>query len=373
MTFRTGRLLTVASIVVASIVVIAIAAAGCSSSGSGGGAGGNTTTGATVSIDVGTGTPVKLPKTGLKIAFVSAGLGLPTGTQQKKGVEEVAKKYGATVTTFDSQFDPTRQFGLIQNVVSSGKYNVLVTLPIVGQQQCTILTKTAPQKNILVTVMDLPLCGRDLASTTGDKLWSPGTLNTVGVTGNIDEYSAIAKACAEKSGGGTTVLLNAAQGVPSAVAMVKGFSTESRLRVVENFNTDYSSQDGAAKTAAALKTHPDLKLVMTVNSAVAYGAVRALESAGKTPGKDVFVCDGLGGGAQMLSLVQQGKVAVDNYVNDYWLAKAATQSVFDAIAGKQHARVIVPGTNGSIVTAGTETWPPLYTSSTVNKYQPTGE
>jgi len=364
MTFRTGRLLTVAS-----IIVIAIAAAGCSSSGSGG----NTTSGATVSIDVGTGTPVKLPKTGLKIAFVSAGLGLPIGTQQKKGVEEVAKKYGATVTTFDSQFDPTRQFGLIQNVVSSGKYNVLVTLPIVGQQLCTILTKTAPQKNILVNVMDLPLCGRDLASMTGDKLWSPGTLNTVGVTGNIDEYSAMAKACAERSGGGTTVLLNAGQGVPSAVAMVKGFSTESRLRVVENFNTDYSSQDGAAKTAAALKTHPDLKLVMAVNSAVAYGAVRALESAGKTPGKDVFVCDGLGGGAQMMSLVQQGKVAVDNYVNDYWLAKAATQSVFDAIAGKQHARVIVPGTDGSIVTAGTETWPPLYTSSTVNKYQPTGE
>ena len=98
------------------------------------------TSGATVSIDVGTGTPMKLPKTGLKIAFVSAGLSLPTGTQQKKGVEEVAKKYGATVTTFDSQFDPTRQFGLIQNVVSSGKYNVLVTLPIVGQQLCTILT-----------------------------------------------------------------------------------------------------------------------------------------------------------------------------------------------------------------------------------------
>jgi len=368
MTFWTGRLLTVAS-----IVVIAIAAAGCSSSGSGGGAGGNTTSDATVSIDVGTGTPVKLPKTGIKIAFVSAGLGLPIGTQQEKGVEEVAKKYGATVTTFDSQFDPTRQFGLIQNVVSSGKYNVIIALPIVGQQVCTILTKTAPQKNILVSTLTLPLCGRDLAPTTGDKQWSPGTLNTVGVVGNVDEYGAIAKACADKSGGGTTILLNAGQGVPSEVAMVNGFNTESRLKVVENFNTDYTAQDGAAKTAAALKTHPDLKLVMAVNPAVAYGAVRALESAGKTPGKDVFVCDGLGGGAQMMSLVQQGKVAVDNYVNNYWLAKATTQSVFDAIAGKQHARVIVPGTDGSIVTAGTETWPPLYTSSTVNKYQPTGE
>src|SRR6185369_3244057 len=160
--------------------------------------------------------------------------------------------------TFDSQFDPTRQFGLIQNVVSSGKYNVIIALPIVGQQVCTILTKTAPQKNILVSTLTLPLCGRDLAPTTGDKQWSPGTLNTVGVVGNVDEYGAIAKACADKSGGGTTILLNAGQGVPSEVAMVNGFNTESRLKVVENFNTDYTAQDGAAKTAAALKTHPDL-------------------------------------------------------------------------------------------------------------------
>lgn len=45
---------------------------------------------------------------------------------------------------------------------------------------------------------------------------------------------------------------------------------------------------------------------------------------------DVKLCDATGGGQEMLDLVKSGQVTVDNYTNNGWTAKAATQSLIDA-------------------------------------------
>jgi len=363
-----------------------LAVAGCSS-GSKGGGGASTTTASgggsssatasgggfdTVAIDVGTGTPVKIPTKHLRIAFVAAGFNDPLSVVQKQGIEEVAKKYGATVTTFDAQLNPDRQFNLYQNVVSSGQYDVLITLPMVGQQVCTILTKTAPEKNILVVDMTLPLCGRDTNPGTDDSQWAPGTLGLVGYFGNPGFYPGLAKSCADATGGGGLILLNAPKGIPSSGTMLAGFKSESRFKVLENYETNFSPEDGAAKTAAALKTHPDLKVIGTTNAGLAFGAIGALQSAGRTPGKDVFVCNGLGGSAQMLDLVKQGKLTVDTYGNGRWVATAAMQSAFNAINGKPDPRVTVPGTDGTIVKSSQEVWPKTYTKDQAASLTPTG-
>ena len=52
--------------------------------------------------------------------------------------------------------------------------------------------------------------------------------------------------------------------------------------------------DARASVEAALQDHPDLNVVITVNNAGAYGAIQALEAAGKAPDEVVLVTVGVG-------------------------------------------------------------------------------
>ena len=323
-------------------------------------------------VDVGNGMKIPLSVKDMKIAFVSAGEQTPLGVSQRKRVEEVAGKYGIPVDSFDSQLDINRQFGLYQNVTDGGKYNVLITLPMGGQQDCEILSKTAPEKGVVVVDLTIPICSRENESPKGDGLWSPGTLATVGINTNVEGLGAWAQACAKETGGGEAVLLNGVAGTPNNKAMTKAYE-ETDLDIVANYATAYLASEAVEKVSAALLAHPDVKVIATQFPALTEGAIQALKSAGKKPGEDVQLCNQTGGTENMLNAVKAGEVTVDQYVNDGWTAIAGTQAVIDAAEGKTNPRVIIPGKDGEIVKSGTVLWPPWYTKATANQYEPTGE
>jgi ribose transport system substrate-binding protein len=307
----------------------------------------------------------------MKIAFIASGLATPLGVAQKKGVEEVAKKYGVPVTTFDGRLDVARQFSLYQTIVGGGKYNVIITLPTGGQQDCDVLSKQAPAKGIVVSIMTIPICGKEFESALGDGLWAPGTLNTVGYNSNPEGYTNYAKTCAKVTGGGKLVLLNGVAGTPNNRAMTKAYQT-SGMDIVANYATDYTPETANKDISAALRAHPDVKVIATTFPALTLGAIQAVKSAGKKPGTDIKLCDFTGGGKQMLDLVKAGVLSADSYTNNGWVAKAATQQVFDAVAGKPVLRYSEPGPNG-VATKSTGQWPPAVTKDNVNQYEPTGE
>jgi ribose transport system substrate-binding protein len=375
--FRVGRVWLVL------VGVVGVVVAGCGSSGSSGtsGASGSSSTassstsGSSASgsrgVDVGTGKPIALSVKDMKIAFIASGMQTPLGVAQKKGVEEVAKKYGVPVTTFDGRLDVARQFSLYQTVVGGGKYNVIITLPMGGQQDCDVLSKQAPAKGIVVSVMTIPICGKEFASALGDGLWAPGTLNTVGYNSNANGYASYAKTCAKVTGGGKLVLLNGVAGTPNNRAMTKAYQA-SGMDIVANYATDYTPETANKDISAALRSHPDVKVIATTFPALTLGAIQAIKSAHKKPGTDIKLCNYTGGGKQMLDLIKAGVLSADAYTNSEWVAKAATQQVFDAVAGKPVLRYSEPGPDGT-PTKSTGQWPPAVTKDNVNQYQPTGE
>jgi len=338
------------------------------------GAGAQTTTGSANGVDVGTGTPIPVTRVeDLKVAFITAGLANPLGVKQEEGIKKAAEKYGISVTTFDPGFDPARQFALYQNVTSGGEFNAIITLPLNGAQSCDILSETAPSKGIIVSIVTLPICGREIpGSAIGDGLWAPGTLNTVGIPTGNEALEAVATECeAQAETGAPTIILNAPATVPSAKKLQDAFEATS-LDVLENYETDYSAEDGNAKTAAALRTHPDLKVIATTNPQVAFGAIAAIKAAGKVPGTDVILCDLIGGSEQTLDLIKSGELAVDQYLNNVWLGMAAMQSIVDAVEGKPGPRVIAPGPDGAIEQSD-GSWPAVITKDNVDEFAPNGE
>ena len=323
-------------------------------------------------VDVGVGKPIPLTLEDLKIAFVAGGLNSSLGVKEKEGVEKVADKYGVPVTTFDGEENLTRQLGLYQNIVDGGEFTAIVTLPIGAQQACQVLSKSAPAKGIVVSIITTPLCNRESEPVKGDGLWSPGTLNTVGDAVNPESLEAWAKVCAEETDGGEAILLNGFAGWSGFKAMTAAYE-KAGVEIVENYSTNYSPEDGLAKTSAALLAHPNLKLIASMYPPLTEGAIQALKSAGKKPGVDVELCSYSGGRESMLNAVESGEIAVDAYLNSEWVAMAATQSIINAIEGKSVPRVIVPGEEGKIVTGGTVVWPPIYTKASAAQFVPTGE
>jgi len=325
---------------------------------------------AVVDVGLGKGIPLRLDE--LRIAYVAGGLQTSTAVQEKKGIEEVASRYGIPVDTFDGELDINRQYSLYQTVIDSGKYNVLLTLPISGDQDCQILSKTAPEKGIVVSLITVPICGHESEPATGDGMWTPGTLNIAGANVTAQALGALADACAKETGGGETMLLNNTAGAPSYTAFTKAFE-DSGLDIVANYATNYAAAEAVEKTSAALLARPNLKVIATTFPPLTEGALQALKAAGKRPGTDVKLCSNSGGTERMLAAVKAGELTVDNYANNRWVAIAATQSIVDAVEGKSVPRVMVPGENGEIVKSGTEVWPPVYTKATADQYEPTGE
>lgn len=321
-------------------------------------------------VDVGIGKPIPVTLENLNLAFVAPALSLPGTLEQKAGVEKVADQYGVPLTTFDSEFDIARQLQLYQTVIDSGKYNAIVTTPLAANEVCDILSKTAPEKGIVVSNMLQPICNRELEPAKGDGLWAPGTLSMVGDGTNIEGQDAVADTCAKETGGGETVLLNGIAGSPNYAGMTKAYESAG-MDIVANYATNYLPAEALEKTSAALTAHPDLKVIASTYPALTEGAIQAIKAAGKEPGTDVKLCSQTGGTDKMIGAVKAGEVTVDNYSNSEWIAIAATQSIIDAVEGKPAPRVIVPGENGEIVKSGTVVWPPVYTKATADQYKPT--
>ena len=324
-------------------------------------------------VDVGTGSPIPLKVEDIKLAYVAAGLNVPLGVLSKELLEELTAEYGISLKTFDPQLDPARQFQLYETVVDSGNYNAIITLPLGGEQDCQILSEKAPAKGIVVAVTVNSICGREFESPAGNGLWSPGTLVTSGVSTNLQGLEAWASACEKETGGGEAIVLNGTAGTPNNQALTKGIENGSKVDIVANYATNYTREEALEKTSAGLLAHPGAHLIMSTYPPLTEGAIVALKSAGKTPGKDVKLCSFTGGTENMLNLVRSGELAVDTYVNYVWTTKNAFEAIIMAAEGKSVPRVIVPSTTGEITKAGVEPWPPAYTKATVEQFEPNGE
>jgi len=325
-------------------------------------------------VDVGNGIKIPLSVKDMKIAMVLPGAETPFAVKEAETVEEVAQEYGIPVTQFNGETDVNHQYGLYQNVIDGGHYNVIITSALDNNLDCEILSKTAPEKGVVVVLFNVALCstGDKPANSKGDALWVPGTLATVGISTNVEGMESWAQACAKEAGNGVeAVLLNGIPGSANYKAMTKAFETTD-LDVVANYATSYQPSEALEKVSASLLSHPDLKVIAGTYPLLTEGAIQALKSASKAPGVDVKLCNLTGGTENMLNAVKAGEVTVDQYVSPSGIAKAATQRVIEAAEGKPGPRVIVPGENGEIIKSGTVVWPPWYTKQTAGNYEPTG-
>ncbi|MDZ7886831.1 MAG: sugar ABC transporter substrate-binding protein [Mycobacterium sp.] len=238
----------------------------------------------------------------LKIAYFSAGSSnayLQAGISEAKAA---AAELGASIDIFDGQFSPQTQFDQMQSAITSGKYNAFAVEPNDGNLVCNLLTQQASAKQILVSVFNLPICGR--ATNAGEQTWEPGTVNYVGGQ-TIDVYEKwVDQVKTDHPDGATIALISGPDLNANTIAFFKAaeaFGDDDRYRVVAKQTTDYTTPKGFQAAQTILQANPDLDVIMSNFSGMSRGVVQA------AGGRDVAIYD-FGGDGWSLDSVHNGRL-----------------------------------------------------------------
>ncbi len=272
------------------ILLVAVGLGACGSSSNNSSSGSSESTegsgeSGTVSFETGGGPEVTLPKEGLNIGLFMVAESNLYQQQVVKGAEAAAAKYGATLTDYDGEFEPTAQIDQIQNAMQKGEMNAVILHPTSGELLCNTASKELPEQGIPVVVIAVPVCGHEIA--TGEESYEPGTFTYVDSSSTSTFINAWFEGVAKENPGNHTIALVAGPEIIGQTKAINAILKEwepkhPNLHVKYKIYTDYTTPDSLAKTQAALKAHPDIDVIMSVYSPdLTQGVVKALEAEGK--------------------------------------------------------------------------------------------
>jgi ribose transport system substrate-binding protein len=291
-------------------------------------------------IDLGEGKTVTGGCEPLKIAYLQAATNNVYLQANIQGAKDAAEAAGAEIKVFDANWTAATQFNQAQNVITSGRFNAILAEMNDGNQACTILSEDAPAANILVAVVNQPLCNR--ATAEGDGYWAPGTLNYVGGSQGREAFRKWFMDIAKENPG------------PQKVAVMTGpdlnsntINTDAAIKDVQeaypDFNiiavvrTNYSVPQGNQKSLPLLQANPDLTILVSNYSDITRGAIQAVKQAGMADRLKIYDS---GGNEWSFKAVRDGLITQTRTLNPYTEAHKGVQSLVAAWNNEKTPRYI---------------------------------
>jgi ribose transport system substrate-binding protein len=230
------------------------------------------------------------------IGIVACNLSSEYHSAVPHAAEALAKQWNLPVQVFDSETKADRQNAAIETFVAKGAKAIAL---------CVIdpaVVKNAVQEAADKGVYMLQYAGRDLA------------VNGIGISVEDADLGCAAgeiagEAIAREKGGQANVAVLDYPDLPNVV--VRATKIEECLKqkapgakIVGHY-LGGTAENGLKSLENALQAHPEIDVVASINDAGAYGAIKALEAAGKDPQKTIVV--GIDAEAQAKDLIKQGK------------------------------------------------------------------
>lgn len=255
-------------------------------------------------------TPSGIPSSQtLQLAYLSFAVANSYDAPMLSAAQAVASSENAKLTVFDANNDPQTQFTQFQNAIASGKYQGIITQPILATG-LTSLVQQAVAKGIKVVNIDQtmgPSFSTDAPQVAG---LSANVTFVASQIGTQLGQQAIA-ACASKSFSPCNVgYLYDIKASTLDVAIRNSFNAAiagSPVKVVIEGQDFFTPADGVTAVQNMLQAQPDLNLVVGSDQGLE-GALQAFAAAKKT-GKILLV--GYGASAAGVAGVESGAVFSD--------------------------------------------------------------
>ncbi|MGD0725397.1 MAG: sugar ABC transporter substrate-binding protein [Spirochaetia bacterium] len=243
-----------------------------------------------------------------------------------EGAENALKKMGLRVKTFDSELKVDKQISAIESFTASGASAIIIGLfdpPSVR----SALADAAKQG-----VKIVQYAGRDVVDLGGVSI----SIEDADLGYAAGEYAG--KLIAKEKGGKAQVAILDYPDVPNVVVRAENIAKAIKkeapgAQIVGNY-LGGTPENGLNSMESALQAHPDIDVVASINDAGAFGAMKALQNAGRTASNMIIV--GIDAEKQALEYIRNGTM----YRGTIDTAPAAT----GALAANAVVKLLAGGT-----------------------------
>jgi ribose transport system substrate-binding protein len=216
----------------------------------------------------------------VRIAYLSFAVANSYDAPMLAAAKTAAKAGGGTITVFDANNDPKKQFAQLQTASTSGQFDAIIVQPIFGTGLLT-LTKQVIAKKIKVVALDQVL-GPNL---TTNKVQVPGLAGSVvQVPSDIGVKlgQLVVKACATNNLNPCNVgYLYDIKASALDIAIRKGYlgsiKGHSEIKQVAEGQSFFTPAKGLAAAQTMLQSNPDLNLIVGSDQGIE-GAVRVVDN-----------------------------------------------------------------------------------------------
>jgi ribose transport system substrate-binding protein len=226
----------------------------------------------------------KLPKKSTyNVAFSQNASNNPWRLAETASMKAEAAKHGFKITITDANNDQSKQIQDIKGLIAQ-KPDALFIAPIT--EQLANVVRDAGNAGIPVFLLD-----RDVDHSVA----KPGKdFVTVIQSDFIQEGKRAAVAMAKATGGKAKIIeLEGTTGASPAIDRKKGFDQAIKqcpgMQVIVSQSADFTRAKGQSVAETLLQSHPDATAIYAHNDEMALGAIAAIKSIGKQPGKDIKV------------------------------------------------------------------------------------
>lgn len=321
---KSSKLFTRCLVIAVAFGALALGAAACGGGGSDSTGGAGTSSGGD----------------GPKVAFFTS-LGNTYLEATSKGLQEGFGDSGAEVTSFDSQFDPQKQFSQIQDAIASGQYDAFVVFPIDGNAIVPLM-KQAEDAGIAVIDTDFPI-GDDFETTAPQVPGVKGSVLLPATKFGEALGEMTVEACAGTSSCEVAIITGFLQD-PFENAVVD--YTESilaehpEIEVVAKQQGELLAAPALAAVQNILQASPELDVVTAVGDQMASGAEKAVTAAGKTDQVQII---GASASEIGVTAVREGRWFGTSTSLPFTEGEVAAEMVLQAVrSGKVHPAGVNP-------------------------------
>ncbi len=265
----------------------------------------------------------------------------------QEGAREKADELGVDLTVGSGQAegDDQGQIDLIENAIAAGQDGILITPMSVNVNNAI---QQARDAGLYVIALDTPTDPPDVVDITfatdnclaGEAIgqWAAGKLNgekaVIARLIIFDDRTVSVDYCRDNGflkGMGIDIgELTVIGDEPESGSYTTGAGGEYEIVCVEA--TGANEEGGRTGMETCLSQNPDINVVYTINEPTAFGAIAALETAGKTVGEDVFVVS-VDGGLAGVQRVQDGGIQATSQQYPLLMASLGLEAIKEIAEG----------------------------------------
>jgi ribose transport system substrate-binding protein len=243
----------------------------------------------------------------------------PFFVELNAGLKEVIEAHGDTLVTLDSQFNSLKQKNDISDLLLKGVATLFIN-PVNWEGIKGSLLQ-AKEKGVPSIVVDAPVKDEELV------------LCQV-ASDNVEAGRLAARALAQVRRPAKIVVLHHSVN-KACIDRVDGFKEELAkypdMQIIDTQEGQGTTEGGRPVMRDLLGRFPDLNAVFPINDPSAFGAISALESAGKL--KDVTVVT-VDGSQEGVTAIKAGKLHSSSAQFPREIGKIAAQKAYDNLEGK---------------------------------------